>query len=812
MSGLWGIVVPEAGTNVILNPSAETTGNQTTVGVTPTITRDTTFARFGDYAWKIVPSGTNQGISLTTGALANAIHYVTFYARGNAANTLQVSLDAGSNYNAVSVIGGSTGAWVRYGVSIVAAQANGSTATLIRDTTNETFYVDGIQTEQQTYYTSYIDGDQGPLYRWSGLRHGSSSTRDAQDRSGGREQDFDTAYGIQVEMGSSRFGMPPIANNLQSMALQPGALFQSSKALPRQIDLIFDIPGTTLSNMHARRQSLINVIKPDAVRGAQPFTIWYSGANTARKMYATFRYLSGLELGPYKGFAEHPTVSLIAVDPFWYEDSVDTTSLTLQTTFSWVRGAGRLNGLWTAFGSGFNNTVFALAYDAQRGRIYFGGLFTTANGVTVNRVCYWNGTTFVAMDSGAGGEVDALCVMPNGDLYVGGKFTTIGTAATACKGLARWNIGTSTWTAITNTATTFTVVSALACDVNGQLFAGGVFTGYGGVANAKAAFYITVAGTITAMGTGVTGAGAAVNALLRDNDGTTIWVGGDFTTGNGVTVNYISKWNGTTFVALSTGGGAGLDNIVLSLAQTKSGLLYVGGQFLTNGAATITLSSIAAWNGTTWTALGAGAETSSHVYALAVGDDGVLYIGGDYSRIGPFNPYKGVAAWNGYVWVLYDLETSTSSPTIRAAIPVGSDLVLGGDTSGNVLIAAQTTVTPTATAAVFPLVTFKATTTAASQSTLQWLENQSNKQRLYLNLTINTGETITISFLPNKKLVISDWRGIITTQPLSNSDFAAWSLLPGANTISALVTGTATGALLLVHAQPRHWAADAPGV
>ena len=109
---------------------------------------------------------------------------------------------------------------------------------------------------------------------------------------------------------------------------------------------------------------------------------------------------------------------------------------------------------------------------------------------------------------------------------------------------------------------------------------------------------------------------------------------------------------------------------------------------------------------------------------------------------------------------------------------------------------------------VFPVITFKATTTAASQSTLVWLENQSTGQRLYFNIAINTGETLTIDLRFGRKTVTSDWRGLIYNQPLTASDFASWALLPGSNTIAAFVTGTVTGAVLLVHSQPKHWSVD----
>ena len=47
---------------------------------------------------------------------------------------------------------------------------------------------------------------------------------------------------------------------------------------------------------------------------------------------------------------------------------------------------------WSALGSGMNNNVHALAIDAS-GNLYAGGDFTTAGGVSANRIAKWDGTS-----------------------------------------------------------------------------------------------------------------------------------------------------------------------------------------------------------------------------------------------------------------------------------------------------------------------------------------------------------------------------------------------------------------------------------
>ncbi|MGB9613419.1 MAG: chitobiase/beta-hexosaminidase C-terminal domain-containing protein, partial [Candidatus Margulisiibacteriota bacterium] len=48
---------------------------------------------------------------------------------------------------------------------------------------------------------------------------------------------------------------------------------------------------------------------------------------------------------------------------------------------------------WQALGSGMNGSVYALAVDSS-GNLYAGGSFTTAGGVSANRIAKWNGSSW----------------------------------------------------------------------------------------------------------------------------------------------------------------------------------------------------------------------------------------------------------------------------------------------------------------------------------------------------------------------------------------------------------------------------------
>lgn len=827
--GIWKVIIPTAATNLVLNPSAEiATPANYAAHNSATISRETTVARFGDYCYKILTNAvTNRGLSLTTQALGNADHYITFYIYGWTGGTFQVSCDAGANYNNASIIGGATGGWVRYGVSIVAAQCNASVATIIRiSSPSDNFvYLDAAQVEQSAYYTTYIDGNRanspiygentGSLYGWNGHRHASTSFRDAQERGGGRERDLFDDYGIDI-IQQTGTGMPPVMNNLQALALQPGAAFQSTKTLPRQVALISAIQSTSLANYHSKRQDLIDLIKPDGVRGAQPFVLGYAGANSGKTVYCRFRYADGLGTGAIVGgpdFLEFQIpLALLAVDPYWIEDNRETATLGFVSTLTSVNAVmARVNGLWQKLGTGFNGDCSCSAYDPTTGRIYFGGSFTTANGVTVNRICYWNPTTatFTAMDAGVGASsVLAIAIAPNGDVWIGGTFATVGSGAAAAVGLAKWSLAGSSWSVPTATATSFSSVKALVIDGSGNLYGGGDFLNYSGNANCDRIFKYTAAGAFAATGTGMSD---SVSALAVGIDGTSIYVGGVFVSGNSVTLNGMGYWNGTTFVAM----GGGLGSAVNCLAIARNGNVYAGGNFTASGSPAVSLAGVGMWNGTGWAPLSSGVTGGAGgVYFMYFGGDGLLYVSGGYTTVGPFTTGM-PAVWNGSNWQLLDIE-SASPPSFFYTFLVlpNGDLYLGMSSGAYTFIVGSptTAIVSTNTVSVFPNFTILGPSSATM--TLQAIQNLSSDQTLRFNLVVNLGERLLLSLQPGAKRMVSDWRGVLPGQPLPTSDFANFRLQPtradgaATNTIITFVTGTTTGALFLMHWIVGHWSLD----
>jgi len=195
----------------------------------------------------------------------------------------------------------------------------------------------------------------------------------------------------------------------------------------------------------------------------------------------------------------------------------------------------------TNTGTGFNSTVYSVAVQAD-GKIVVGGLFTTLNGVTVNRIAQLNANgipdTAFTTNTGTGfnGSVYSIAVQADGKIVVGGGFTTLNDV-TGVNRIARLNAnGIPDTTFTTNTGTGF----------NGSVYS------------------------------------IAVQA-----DGKIV-VGGLFTTLNGAPVNYIARLNadGTPDTAFTTNTGTGFNNGVFSVAVQADGKIVLGGFFTTLNSVT----------------------------------------------------------------------------------------------------------------------------------------------------------------------------------------------------------------------------------
>jgi hypothetical protein len=159
----------------------------------------------------------------------------------------------------------------------------------------------------------------------------------------------------------------------------------------------------------------------------------------------------------------------------------------------------------------------------------------------------------------------------NNNVYVGGSFTHIdNNAGTPANRVAKWTPGsTPSWSALINSANYNGVngdVNAIAIDSDDNVYIGGNFIKIGGIGSGPSAYRIVKWDSNNSswllLGTGAeNGVNEIVNSLAIDNNNN-VYVGGAFTflQGLSTSVNYIAKWNSGTNSWSSVGQSTGYSN------------------------------------------------------------------------------------------------------------------------------------------------------------------------------------------------------------------------------------------------------------
>lgn len=271
-----------------------------------------------------------------------------------------------------------------------------------------------------------------------------------------------------------------------------------------------------------------------------------------------------------------------------------------------------------------------------------------------------------------GGRVAAMAYGPDGLLYVVGLFTSaFGVANTAF--IATWNDTTQAWASITPTNADGSI-RCLSFAADGSLYVGGTFTTIDGVAANRVARYTS--GTWTALGTGLNN---SCLGMTIGFDGT-IYVTGTFTTAGGGAAVRIARWNGSAWSAMGTGlTGTGIPN-GQAMATGLDGTIYVTGNF--DNADGNAVNGIAYWDGNTFQAMGSGLSGGSVTGArLAIGLDGRVYVAGNFTAIDGVTNANGIGFWDGIAW--YAMGTGVAGGAAEGSAvfvdPITGMVYLGGN-------------------------------------------------------------------------------------------------------------------------------------
>jgi hypothetical protein len=258
------------------------------------------------------------------------------------------------------------------------------------------------------------------------------------------------------------------------------------------------------------------------------------------------------------------------------------------------------------------------------------------------------GTGSATNTAALNGAVYALLNDGSGNIYAGGAFTRVGPRG--APHLGAWISGDKTWLGSGSLPTGWSDktlngdIHALAWDgVHHRLFVGGTFTDAGG--DARADFLAIWDNGFKPFCDPAPAFGGSVSSLQII--GSTLYVGGAFQNGAHInTANYLIACDLNTGAARAVGAPGDLNGGVYALTADANGTLYAGGQFI-DAAGIRTADHIAAFDGTSWRALGAG--VTDYVRSLASSGNDV-YIGTDAINIAGIEKADHVAKWDGSAW------------------------------------------------------------------------------------------------------------------------------------------------------------------
>lgn len=778
------IIKPKAATNLCTNPSFETGTTGWTTGGTNTIATSAVQQRRGVYSLKCTYTDNDllasYSITLTdTDHVASMDIYIPSDYEGTELTLTWTGFTSGT------VVAGLADMTIRDTWQRVHAHINpdsgdlAGTLTLSETGTNgdatEFIYIDGVLIEADTAPTTYFDGDiietikKVNQYYWTGQANASTSVRLATTRSGGELIDI-TDYCKKIDVIG--LGMAP--TDVNSINLVDGTKrYQRTNLTSRYFTLAVVFNGTSIGAVQANRNALIELVKPDLVPYQQPMIIRYQGETDAglaasEPIDIKCVYVSGLDTGLQRDF-ERANIVFEIQDSYLQSDGNKAVSLDYNDTLA---DADYIvyrdsDGIWHSM-AGVTDEVYAIAQHPITKEIYIGGKFLTAGGdPDADRLAKWNGTAWVAVVPGINASVWSLLFDQSGNLYIGGTFLGLGDANG--NGIVMWD-GSSLSSLGTGLQSGY--AQTLVIDNNNNLYVGGNFLTAGGVANtAKIAKWDGSVWTPLSTGIG----NGLVYKIISDNAGN-LYISGTFTNVGDANGDYIVKWNGTSFESLSTGANGN----VLALFLDSANNLYVGGSFSTLGGTSA--SKFGMWNGTKWIALGSGVnEDVRDINRL----ENNIILTGFFTTAGNVSLVDRIAVYLGNgVYKPLDINLPGTAVVYNLLLDYQNNLYFVFDTSGTAETAGDDTITNRGTAATYPVIT------VTGPGLLRQIVNTTTGKGLYFNnLTLLSGEVITMDLRPGRISMTSTFRGSVLGYVLPGSSYD-FPLMPGSNRIATFIDGT----------------------
>ena len=322
-------------------------------------------------------------------------------------------------------------------------------------------------------------------------------------------------------------------------------------------------------------------------------------------------------------------------------DNLTATASKIQTNYTNLN-----NGTWNSVGGGVNNSCIAIALHGDKLCIGGNFLRVGTpwpnlyGGVPVKRIAMYDLTTGVWSALGSGLSINqyrgnpfcsAITFSSDGTkVYVGGDFTNAGGVSANC--IAMYNLNTNIWSAL-GSGLNNSVRDILLSSDETKVYACGSFTQTGGNPANYIAVYDLVTGVWTPLGSGINNYATKMQII-----GTKMYVCGGFTQAGGNSANYIAVYNLVTGVWSPL--GSGLNNLCNTIALYGD-KLYACGTFTQAGGNPANYIAVYDLVTNVWSPLGSGLNNYANTMSI-IGTK--IYVGGTFTQADNIST-KNIAIW-----------------------------------------------------------------------------------------------------------------------------------------------------------------------
>jgi hypothetical protein len=902
----FSIVVPEETINLITDPHAELA---TSYFYTGTVTLQTAVQRRSRRAWKLI-SANGNGIGFSLPAKLTANQYYTFSI--DLLGLGDFSIYFASSSSAVPVelsLVHASGVWERVSITRFIRTGEIDSVSIIARTA-QTWYTDGWQLENKAYPTTFASGSlasnvRGAAadYAWLGAPNRAVSFRSANTFDGGRVIPL-SDLGFDV-MSFLEFGYGSQTNQFEDYATRNGALYTGTRADRRSFTLLGNIQSDTLRQLLHKRFSIGQAIMGGS-ENARPIKLlcqlYDCDMPVSEELEITAVYKSGLGGNTDNLYQEKASIVFETGDALLAQSGVTASTLTLETTLASAAGiiAVQGNGIVTATGIPGDPGYSRGMVIGPDNNLYF---------VRTNVIVQYNGITATTIYAAASGfQITALTVAPDGKLY----FATISNSGLSNGALTSIDLTTGSVSGVSGTVTNLIgPIRALKPGRNGELYIGGLFSTIqnsvtGTISARNVASLDLATGVLSAMDTGL-GTDTSYGSLgvldfAVDNNGW-VWACGEFSNGNVVAtdIHHIALWTGAAWQKVgnfSSAYPATITNIkacrVNKLAyDSVRDIMYIGGKFQifssqeTVSWVTSVVSNICAitrsdgipafgiaggapvYTGThTVTKLGYSGLTyrghhptpsyNGEVIDMSLSCSGELAVAGDFAfalndpatvTLSNFAlSATGLALWdpNGKHWIQtpFSIPNGTSAPYLSYVIRTveyggncgsgnnqAADFTLGSQGFSSLLSA--TFLSPGSADAFFfdvgtavnitsvyvntvdngQSVSARPVFEIAGPGTIEFIRNlTTGKTIVFNNKSLFASETLTVDTRTDSNGVYSSTQGDQTFVIDRNCSFPAFELVPGLNQIVVKVSSAGASTRVTMRWKKRYASMDALGL